>query len=476
MRIHLGLGLVVLLSGCDGAGADRPDAGPPPLDAGPDADPYAVLTATMEAELAAQGTFSAALALVEHGELTYAHGFGGRRPGDPTPVAPTTRFRIASLSKMLTAIAVLQQVQAGTLELATPVTTYLPELGVAAGSEWLPAMTPHHLLSHGSGMTRAWDVDAGCPAGDRALQCWVTSAGFAASVWLMFPPGRMWSYSNVGYRVLGAVVERASGRAFPAYMQDRVFAPLGMTRTTYAAADVLADGDYSVSDGFDLGVSQFAEAWRQPSGGVFSTVIDLAKVARFLIRGDQTVLSAELRGEMTSAQVNTDWTLDHEQYGYGLFVDDGLALADYRPYDFEVLLHDGLLPGYNSLVLVIPSRQFALVFLASGAVTFPSESIDVALHRILGLAPVAPLALPEDPADLVRYPGAYAYWTPTGSATLTVTLDAGTLRASGAMSCALVPQKVGNFTCGGAWLTFVRGADGRAEYVRGDSFVAHRVP
>lgn len=477
MRACLGLVLVVAVNvgGCDGEAAGPPDSAPP-VDAAVDAGGYAALAATMDAELIAQGAYAAALAIVEHGELTFARGFGPRRPGDSTPVSPTTRFRIASLTKMLTAVAVLQQVQAGTLELAAPVTTYLPGLRVAAGTEWLSAVTPHDLLTHGSGMTRAWDSDGGCPGDDRGLGCWITSAGFAGNVWLMAPPGRVWSYSNNGYRVLGGLVETTSGSAYPAYMHDHVFAPLGMTRTTFAVADVLADGDYAVSDPLDWGVTRPAEAWRQPSGGAFSTVIDLAKFAQFLIRGDEAVLPLSLRAEMTEPQLDTDWTLDLEQYGYGLFVDDGLALVDYLPYPFEALLHDGLLPGYNSLLVVIPSHEFAFVFVTAGPVVLPLQTLDVALHDVLGVAPVEPLELPEAPADLVRYPGQYTYWTPGGVATFTVTLDGSTLQVSGALVCSLVPQKVGNFTCGGQWLTFVRGNDGRAEFVRGDAFVARRAP
>lgn len=476
------LALAAILASCGGDPPVTPLDAAVPVDATPDApghdaSVYDELTQTMEDELDAKGTYSAALAIVEHGEVTYAHGFGQRRPGDPTPVAPTTRFRVASLTKMMTAIAVLQQVEAGTLTLETPVITVLPELRFASSPEaWVPEITPHHLLAHGSGMTRAYDDGAGCPLDETGLACWVGSQGFADHVWLMSAPGSVWSYSNVGYRVAGALLERASGRYFRPYLHDRVFEPLAMTRTTFAASEVLADGDFTVADTLNTGVTSHTEPFLQPSGGAFSTVLDLAKLARFLIRGDDAVLAPGLLAAMTSPQLDTRWTLDHEQYGYGLFVDDGLALLDYTPYDFTVLLHDGLLPGYNALFLVIPSHEFAFIFLASGQATFPSATLDHALHRILGLPAIPPLPLTEDPAAFVRYANTYRAETPDGPVQLAVTLEPdGALRASGALSCTLVPQRVANFTCVGEWLTFVVLDDRpRADYVRFGELVLTR--
>lgn len=215
-----------------------------PARAQPDLAPLDRLMTTFLADHAVPG---AALAVARRGRLVYSRAFGLADLERKTPVRPTSLFRIASISKPLTAVAVMQLVELGKVRLDDPVMRYVtlrPHL--AAGAEVDPRLkdvTVRHCLNH----TGGWDRDrSGDPIGipariarDLGGTPPVSAADvirYTLGLRLDFNPGERFAYSNVGYLLLGRVVESASGLPYERYVKERVLAPVGVTTTQLGRA------------------------------------------------------------------------------------------------------------------------------------------------------------------------------------------------------------------------------------------------
>jgi CubicO group peptidase (beta-lactamase class C family) len=162
------------------------------------------------------------------------------------PATVDTRYDTASITKLLTAVAALQQVEAGAFGLDTSVTRYLDDLPGLARTTISPAVTPHHLLTHTSGIAD----DADEEAGERYEDLFVDHPTYAiteiadnlpnfATKPPVFAPGQGCRYNNAGFLLLGLMVEKATGRRYRDYVADHVLAPAGMARSGFFRMDVV---------------------------------------------------------------------------------------------------------------------------------------------------------------------------------------------------------------------------------------------
>ncbi|HEY0936749.1 MAG TPA: serine hydrolase domain-containing protein, partial [Trebonia sp.] len=171
--------------------------------------------------------------IVRDGELVHAAGFGARSLGGPAPDERTV-FRIASMSKSFTASAVLLLRDAGALKLDDPAATYVPEMaGWVNGAADAGPLTIRHLLT----MTAGFPTDD--PWGDRQQGLPIDEFRrlLAGGITFNWAPGTRFEYSNLGYAVLGLVVSAASGLPYDEFVRTRLLAPLGLTRTGFAAEE-----------------------------------------------------------------------------------------------------------------------------------------------------------------------------------------------------------------------------------------------
>jgi CubicO group peptidase (beta-lactamase class C family) len=147
---------------------------------------------------------------------------------------------------MLTAIAVLQTVQAGQVSLDDSITTAVPGFHLNQTPTAVAGIKVRHLLSHSGGLSDYGETNA--PANeqtDAALEQFLTGR-FADIGYVASPPGALWAYANPDYMLAGLIAEKTSGVPYRSLMHDKVFAPLGMNRTFFLPSEVLADGDYAV--------------------------------------------------------------------------------------------------------------------------------------------------------------------------------------------------------------------------------------
>ncbi len=173
------------------------------------------------AQMAAQRVPGLALAITHGDRVLYVKGYGTAR--DEQPVTPQTQFLIASVSKSFKALAVMQLVEAGKIELDAPVQTYLPAFTLADPAV-ARQITVRHLLNQTSGLADAGFPELRLPQ-PATMEDRIESLHTARSV---APPGREFHYFNPNYQILARVVEVVSGQSFSAYLHTHIFAPLHM--------------------------------------------------------------------------------------------------------------------------------------------------------------------------------------------------------------------------------------------------------
>ncbi|CAM3336260.1 serine hydrolase [Occultella aeris] len=330
-------------------------------------------------------------ALIAHGGRVIAHARSGsatlfaadgallptaqRRPLPADPV-----FDIASLTKILTTVTALVQVDAGVLDLDRPVADHLPEFAVDRAHERVSA---RHLLTHTSGLPpvlRLWEVPGS--RDDRARHVLSTE--------LRSEPGSAHAYSCVGFMVLGLLLERLTGRGLPALLTDAVTGPLAMTSTGYdptGAGDRVVPTEYqSVPDrGLVCGTVHDEAAWSlggSGNAGVFSTGPDLIRFAAAL-RAD----GPGLLGEDTRTLVRRDVlpTAERDRVGYGQAL--GMRLGDATfmgTGDPAVIGHT----GFTGTSLVIDTEADVTVVLLTNRVHPVRTAFDAGPLRraVTGLA------------------------------------------------------------------------------------------
>jgi N-acyl-D-amino-acid deacylase len=352
-----------------------------------------------------------AVAVMRDGKLIYARGFGYANVENKTPVQPDALFRIASVSKTITAAAVMKLVEEGKLTLDDRVAPLIAHLSAAPGATVDPRweqITIRHLLNHAAGWDRTKPNGGFDPIDRPAIAAAAVNAPAPASsetlirymkgMPLDFTPGERFAYSNFGYIILGRVIERVSGMAYETFVRTRVLQPVGATRTQQGRsrmADALPDEVkyYSPpSSSIDalLVPSVFPGEGLVPltyggyhveagdaSGAWVSSTIDLLRLVGG-IDGRATrpdILGAALISDMTSTGAPFACGAGTCHYGAGWFVN--LAQGDGNWW------HGGSTHGATAM-LVRTSNNLAWIGLFNGRTVLPinSESeIDATLWK-----------------------------------------------------------------------------------------------
>ena len=285
--------------------------------------------------------FNGAVLIAERGRVIFSGGYGMADFDERVPNGTSTPFRIASVTKPLTALCVLQLRERGLLDLDDPVSRHLGEYPGGASVRLID------LLSHTSGIPEYATV-AFLGRSDRRY----ASEELLGHFWnkkLRFAPGSEFEYSNSNYVVLGAIIERVSGMTYGEYVEKRVFGPAGMRASRYGEGPGLATGYQSLSlDGgtaafpIDLS-SQFA------SGGLVSNVEDLYKWDRAVENG--TLLS---RSSLTLM-----YKAPHD------FSDYGLGWRIVRAGRKPAVQHSGTIPGGASTMYRDTARDRTIIILSN---------------------------------------------------------------------------------------------------------------
>lgn len=394
---------------------DTADDEPPVVSEGCDASHDAFVEALL-ADLEASDAPGVTAAVMEDGVTTCRVAIGTKSADGDEAVGLDTLFQIGSTTKMFTAMALLQKVEAGTLGLKDTLAEVYESSEFAYDETWNDAIQLEHLLTHQGGF---YDyVDSTASSSDEALASWHEQVYFA-ELWLMNEPGAFWNYANPNFDVAGMVVEHHDERYYPDIMLEDVFAPLGMSRTMQRKSEVEADGDfaegvgyYIVGASYDYGAVGIDDvpdpAAGRPAGvSTWSTPEQMMEMARFLIDGDNAVLEDDKRQAMTEAQVSLGYG-NGTSYGYGVFVEPGFQASETAFYELPLWDHGGNTSSYSSEFWVVPEQSFAVSILSSGYVTDFSTSVLTALTTLIELPEASdPPEYDWDPNRLDLHTGTY---------------------------------------------------------------------
>lgn len=332
------------------------------------------------ARLTELGATAEAVGIVLDGEVVFARGFGVRDLESKTPVDADTLFRIGSVSKTITALAVMRLRDQGKLALDAPAASYLPALRAsAAPTKDSPPLTVRHLLSMTSGLPfddlwGAVTFGYSDPEFSRFLQHGLSFAG---------PPGERYRYSNLGFALLGKIVEQVSGKPFSDYVASEVFAPLGMKSSGYVTGKLplngLATGYFRDADRF-IQEPVVSDGVFSPAGGVYTSVNDLARYAAYQLaaypaRDDPetgAVRRSTLR-EMHTGGAWARWTddtpvLKRDADGASALsaISYGLGWVINNTCSFETMIqHGGFEPGYFTTIRLLPRHGLAVVMMST---------------------------------------------------------------------------------------------------------------
>lgn len=341
--------------------AQTPSPTPTPVAAPP---PGARAAARLQETWRSHGSPGVSEAVADHGRIVFSGGAGYADLESMSPATAATVYDIGSISKVHTAVAIMQLVEKGKVRLEDDIRTYVPSFP-DKGSP----ITIHNLMTHTSGIRHYKDTDfAGTPA-DENVHRYATieeAIGIFKNDPLLFPPGKYYSYTSYGVNLLQAVVEKASGKPFETYMRESVWDPAGMAATQFNLPErVVRNRSRSYEPGPDGGVRNVLYGdltYKFASGGMMSTAEDLVAFASAL--NAERLLKKETLARMWSPQIPgvLEWRGGAEprktENDQGLIWRVGKDSAGRR-----YVSHCGAVQRFHSCLVNYPDRDLAVALL-----------------------------------------------------------------------------------------------------------------
>ncbi len=356
------------------------------------------------------------VALVDDQRLIFARGFGYADKARRRPARSDTVYRAGSISKLFTALATMQLVEQGKLDLDKPTTESDPDFRIVNPFADSKPITLRQLMCHRSGMIRESPVGSYFDPSEPGTARTVASI---ASCALVYPPDTKTKYSNVGPTIVGNILARVAGLPFEEYQRRHLLGPIGMNSSDFllnrqlkkrlaTAYLPVADGH----DGFREIESPNFELGTIPAGNLYTTAEDLARFLSFLFArgraGERQLLKPETLAEMFTVQ------LTKETNGFGL----GFNVSSFRGH--RTVNHTGAVYGFTSALTALPEEKLGVVVLINDDIAvgpmrkLNNAALAVMLEAKLGEKPASkPAALKLTAAELAAFAGAYeseSFW------------------------------------------------------------------
>ncbi len=348
-----------------------------PLFAQPEVKPpekYAAAAARVEkliqSEVAAKGLPAVSIALVDDQTIVWAKGFGFANPAKKIPATAATVYRVGSVSKLFTDVAVMRLVESGKLDLDAPVTHYLPDF--KPKNPWDKAIALRQLMTHRAGLVREPPVGNYFDAENRSLEKMVASLNDTE---LVYPPETKVKYSNAGVAVVGYVLEKTQNEPFAKYVKRAVLDPLGMADSAFEWNESLlknmAKGTMWTLHGrefpaptFELGIS--------PAGSMYSNVLDLAKFLKMLAADGKGMHGQLLKHATLEEMWKPQFSKEKTGAGLGFFIGDREGKRR--------VWHDGAIYGFATELAYLPEEKLGVV------VAISRDCVNPVVRRIADFA------------------------------------------------------------------------------------------
>ncbi len=329
----------------------------------------------LQKRLKAQPQAGISVAVVQDGKTVYAKGVGMANLENNVPATENTAYQLASVTKQFTATAVMMLVEEDKVGLDEPIGKYLANLPAA----W-QALTVRQLLTHTSGVPNYTRFFGSAEKTKDYTHEDILK--LVADKPMDFPAGEKWSYSNTGYYLLGMMIEKVSGKDYPTFMRERIFAPLGMSATRFNdLRDLIKDR----ATGYTFDKGEVKHAVRisptQPfaAGGLISTVMDMVKWDAAQ-NTEKLLKQASLKEMLTPAKLK-----DGSPTTYGF----GWGVKTYRTV--PMIAHNGGIDGFSTNIARFPDQKVTVIVLAnSDAANAEKMSEEIAAFYIPALVANAP--------------------------------------------------------------------------------------
>jgi len=323
----------------------------------------AYLTKLIAYEMQKSSTPGLSIALVDDQRVVWAQGFGYADLEHKVPATAQTLYRVGSISKLFTDTAAMQLVEQGKLDIDRPLQAYLPNFRIKQRTADAAAITPRQLMTHHSGLPRDW------------LKGFMTPepATFTSVIdeireeYADYPPGEVFSYSNLGLTLLGSAIQQVNGTAFSDYVKQSVLMPLNMSTSSFETG---MSSSTLMAKGYQGHEAKAEPPLRDlPAGGLNSSVADLSRFMSMVFAGgtsgEHRILKAETIAEMLRPQ-NSDVPLDMN-FHVGL----GWMLSTLGRSSIQgggvVAHHAGATAMFRSQLYILPEHKLGVVVLANSS-------------------------------------------------------------------------------------------------------------
>lgn len=369
-----------------------------------------LLSAWIEAQMAYNGPPGLSIGIVHDQELVWARGFGYADVEKKGPATPDTLYRIASITKLFTATAILQLRDAGKLQLDDPITKHLDWFNVQNRHPDAPPITIRHLLTHTSGLPReaafAYWTDDQFPTREQLRETLVQQEA-------ILPTETEWKYSNLALSLAGEIVTAVSGQDYPDYVRHQVLDPLGMDNTLVRSPapdhPQLATGYGRRMPDHSRSIVPFIDCHAiTPAANMTSSVEDLARFVMLQFRDGPAGGQQILRGSTLREMQRVHWLAPDWQAGWGL----GFRITRQKRKTY--VGHGGGFKGYVTMIGICPADKIGVIVLTNANDGDPGavgeKAFEWVAPAISKVTKPEPKAKEPDPA-WQRYVGRYRdFW------------------------------------------------------------------
>jgi CubicO group peptidase (beta-lactamase class C family) len=331
-----------------------------------------------------------AVAVIRDGDLGWFHGDGVADVTSKVPVTADTVFRVGSVTKTFTAVAVMQLWEQGLVDLDAAANDYLRAFQLAPMRSGIGSPTVRHLLTHTGGVgywRRLSDLlQPGVGSGDVRGPSASLAAYYCKGLPVEVEPGTKWAYSNHGFAALGQIVEDVSGQPYARYVREHILDPLGMDHSDLVRSERVRA---LLATGYTLGrrglkpVAADGELPLAAASGLYASTRDLARYTAALLGGGEHEHGRVLKPEMVALLFAPHHQPDPRVPGFGL----GFELGDEGGH--RTVSHTGVVSGFLSAVTLAPDDGVGVVVLANtgglDARGAPEPLATALLRRLLGL-------------------------------------------------------------------------------------------
>jgi CubicO group peptidase (beta-lactamase class C family)/D-alanyl-D-alanine dipeptidase len=350
---------------------------------------YAKAAEALEQWIAAEVTDkrlpALSIALVDDQRIVWARGFGLADPEANKPATADTLYRVGSVSKLFTDIAIMQIVEHGGIDIDASVTDYLPDFKPT--NPFNKPITLRQMMAHRSGLVREPPVGHYFDDTNPGVAKMVESLNRTA---LVYEPGTRTKYSNAAVATVGYALQKKTGVPFEKWVQEKVLTPLGMKQSSFATtpevSKQLAKAVMWTYHGREFPAPTF-ELGEAPAGCMYSTANDLARFMTVLFNDAKTSAGPLLKPETLRQMLTAQFAKEGDKTGFGI----GFSLGELDGH--KRVGHGGAIYGFATDLAFLPEEKLGVILIASRDVANPlvTRIADTALRQMLAVKRGLPL-------------------------------------------------------------------------------------